>query len=1004
MTKLASENGTNKSNTHGADKSAASQGVRPVADPSAKVVAAAVQAPLPGKGVAPTMKKLLPEQADEAAGAVKKEHGDADQAGALQSDDSATQQLAMVDAAAAASVGALSPDGGQGDTGSSSDDSSDGGISAPLIIGGVLLVGGGVALAAGGGGNGGGSKQNAAPVVTSATTATVAENAAITTAVYTTTATDADNDALTYTLTGADAASFNISAAGVVTLKASADFETKTSYAITVNVSDGKATTTQNVAVTVTNVNEAPVISSNGGGATAAVNVFENSTVVTTVTSTDPDAGATKAFSISGGADASKFDINATTGALSFKAAPDFETKSDANTDNVYEVTVQVSDGTLTDTQAISVTVVDVNEAPTITSGATGTVAENAAISTVVYDANATDADAGNTVVYTLTGADAALFNIDSDDGEVRLKAPANFEVKSSYSINVVATDNANPALSATKAVTISVTDVNEAPTAVVLSNQVAAVAENSVVTGGIKVADIAVTDDALGTETLTLTGADAASFEIRNGNELFYIGASPNFEAKSSYAVVVNADDATIGAVGSVEASQAFTLNVTDVNEAPTAVVLSNQVTTILENSVVTGGIKVANIAVTDDALGTETLTLTGADAASFEIRNGNELFYIGTSPNFEAKSSYAVVVNADDATIGAAGSVEASQAFTLNVTDVNEAPTAVVLSNQVAAVAENSVVTGGIKVADIAVTDDALGTETLTLTGADAASFEIRNGNELFYIGASPNFEAKSSYAVVVNADDATIGAVGSVEASQAFTLNVTDVNEAPTAVVLSNQVTTILENSVVTGGIKVANIAVTDDALGTETLTLTGADAASFEIRNGNELFYIGTSPNFEAKSSYAVVVNADDTTIGAAGSVEASQAFTLNVTDIVDLANLPSSGIFNAGIQAGDLADTNFRLTDNGDLASSVTIINFTANDVIELSNANPAFVGFSRENATDLRIDYADQDGTLAISTIILTNVLTDAFSNIDSEESARAAMGFGAATDFFQFA
>ena len=85
-----------------------------------------------------------------------------------------------------------------------------------------------------------------------------------------------------------------------------------------------------------------------------------------------------------------KFSINATTGALSFVAAPNFEAPTDAGANNVYDVIVQVSDGTLTDTQAIAVTVTNANEAPVITSnggGATAavTVAENStAVTTVV--------------------------------------------------------------------------------------------------------------------------------------------------------------------------------------------------------------------------------------------------------------------------------------------------------------------------------------------------------------------------------------------------------------------------------------------------------------------------------------------------------------------------------------------------------------------------------------------------------------------------------------------
>ena len=69
---------------------------------------------------------------------------------------------------------------------------------------------------------------------------------------------------------------------------------------------------------------------------------------MTTVTATDVDAGATLTYSIIGGADAAKFTINATTGVLTFVSAPDFEAPADAGANNVYDVTVQVSDGTLT--------------------------------------------------------------------------------------------------------------------------------------------------------------------------------------------------------------------------------------------------------------------------------------------------------------------------------------------------------------------------------------------------------------------------------------------------------------------------------------------------------------------------------------------------------------------------------------------------------------------------------------------------------------------------------
>ncbi|WP_192931212.1 cadherin repeat domain-containing protein, partial [Gemmobacter serpentinus] len=140
-------------------------------------------------------------------------------------------------------------------------------------------------------------------------------------------------------------------------------------------------------------VNNAPVITSNGGGATAAITVAENQRAVTTVTATDADADTTLTYTISGGADAALFTIDARSGRLAFKSAPDHEAPKDAGRNNVYDVVVSVSDGDLSDSQALQIRVSDVNEAPVITSNGGGAaaairVAENG---TAVTTARATD-------------------------------------------------------------------------------------------------------------------------------------------------------------------------------------------------------------------------------------------------------------------------------------------------------------------------------------------------------------------------------------------------------------------------------------------------------------------------------------------------------------------------------------------------------------------------------------------------------------------------------------
>ena len=111
-------------------------------------------------------------------------------------------------------------------------------------------------------------------------------------------------------------------------------------------------------ALTFTLADSAPAITSGGGAGQASLAVAENGKAVAVLKASDADGDAL-AWSIAGGADAGLFAIDARTGALAFKAAPDFEAPRDVGKDNVYAVTVRVSDGKSSDTQALSVTITD---------------------------------------------------------------------------------------------------------------------------------------------------------------------------------------------------------------------------------------------------------------------------------------------------------------------------------------------------------------------------------------------------------------------------------------------------------------------------------------------------------------------------------------------------------------------------------------------------------------------------------------------------------------------
>ncbi|WJV21610.1 VCBS domain-containing protein [Pseudomonas chlororaphis] len=212
------------------------------------------------------------------------------------------------------------------------------------------------------------------------------------------------------------------------------EFAAGTTYTDTFAVSSADGTLTS-VTVHIAGSNDLPTITSNGGGTTASINLEENTAAVTTVAATDADLPAQiLSYSIVGGADAAKFSIVTSTGALSFISAPNFEAPTDSGTNNVYDVIVRASDGTLFDDQTIVVTVTGVNDnSPVITSnggGATASVnvAENTtAVTTVV----ASDADLpAQTLSYSIlntAGTDFSKFSI-SSSGVLTFNSAPDYE------------------------------------------------------------------------------------------------------------------------------------------------------------------------------------------------------------------------------------------------------------------------------------------------------------------------------------------------------------------------------------------------------------------------------------------------------------------------------------------------------------------------------------------------------------------------------------------------
>jgi len=588
-----------------------------------------------------------------------------------------------------------------------------------------------------------------APVVTSSSSYTVNEGQSQIGAVV---ANSPLGAALTYTLTGVDADALSISVEGLLAFLAPPDFEVKGSYSATVIISDGINETSLAITVSIVNLNDsAPVITSLGVFA-----VKENSKSVGTVVAADADFDVL-AYALSG-ADAGAFTISRL-GLLRFNSAPNFEVKS------TYSLVVTVSDGLNSSVLPITVNVTDVDDvAPVFTSESTFSAAEN---QTAIGSVTATDVDSSS-ISFSVSISDVAI----SSDGVLSFVEPADFEVKSSYSFVVTATDGVN---SSTQSISVSVTDADESAP-VVDSSPVFNAAENQTAIGSVSATDAdseSISFSVSGDE-LVITSAGVLSFV-----------AAPDYEVKKTYTATVTASD------GINETAQAITVNVTDVDDvAP--VFTSAAAFSAAENQT-----SIGTVTATDVDSASITFSVESDEIA---ISAGGILSFIAPA-DFEVKSAYSVVVTATD------GANSSTQTVSVTVTDANDnAP--IIDSSPVFNAAENQTAIGSVSAtdADSASISFTVSGDELVITSVGVLSFV-----------AAPDYEVKKTYTATVTASD------GVNETAQAITVNVTDVDDVAPVFTSASSFSALDSQS------SVGVVTVTDVDSALITFSISGSDLA-------------------------------------------------------------------------------------------------------------------------------------------------------------------------------
>ena len=624
-------------------------------------------------------------------------------------------------------------------------------------------------------------------------------------------ASDADGDTLSYSISSSDITID--SATGTLAFLAPPDYETQSSYSATVSVSDGLFSTSQQIAVSIGNLEDNPPVY------TGANDFFvdENQSNIGTVGATDAD-GSDLTFTISGSditiTGSSQPEENGNWPALlDFVSAPDYEQQTQ------YAATIQISDGTLTTNAPINIFINNLNDnTPLITSGTTYNADEN---QTAIGIVTATDAD-GDTVTFSISGSE---INIDGNTGILTFASAPDYETKSSYAATVTASDGEN---SRALDLVISVNDVNDnAP--VFTSNSSFNIDENQTAIGTVTATDIE--GDSI---TFSISGSEI-NIDANTGALTF--AEAPDYETKSSYAATVTASD------GANSSTQDITITINNINDnAP--VITSSSTFSADENQTINVGFITAT-----DADG-DTLRY-GIDNS---IGDGTEINVNATTgeitfaspPDYETKPSYSGTVRVYEVD----GGNLTTQDITININNLDdESP--VFTSNSSFNIDENQT---------------AIGTVTATDVDSDSITFSI-SGSEInidantgaLTFAEAPDYETKSSYSATVTATD------GTNSATQDITVTINDLNDN-VPVFTSSASFTADENQSAIGTVTASDAdgdTLTYSVSGTELVVNASTGALTF-----------AEAPDYETKSSYSATVTATDGTNSATQDITVS----------------------------------------------------------------------------------------------------------------------------------
>ena len=559
---------------------------------------------------------------------------------------------------------------------------------------------------------------------------------------------DDSGDTVTYSLSGTNNADFAISSSsGVITTAKILDYETVTSYSLTVSVSDGTVTVTTSLTISVNNKNDQPAFTNAPYSATVDENNAGAS--VCTVSASDEDTADTLSFILLGSG-SGDFVLDSSTGVVTLSRALDYELRSS------YFLSVIVLDGSGGSASTnLNVTVNDINESPNFLSTPLSvSIAENLQTGVNVIRIKASDEDSGDSLTYSLSGTNSSHFAISSSTGLVTTAQLLDKETVGSYSLNVTVTDGT---LSVTESLSITVSDVNDEPVfndapyaATVVENDAAAT-----------VYTVSATDDDGDSLILTITGTGSVDFSLNPTTGVVTLADALDYESTSVYYLTIRASDSNGGV-----ATTSLNVTVVDQNDSPQF--LSTPYTVNIGENHPVGTTVIKVVASDQDPSDSLTYSLSGTNNNHFSIGSSTGVISTAQELDRENINSYSLTVSVSD------GSVTVTEAISIGVDNANDPPT---FSNAPFNVSVNENINSG-NLLTVSATDDDGDAISFSIYGVGSESFSVHSSSGVVSLAGALDYETVSGYTLTIWASDANGGV-----ATTSLYVDVVNQNDDPT-----------------------------------------------------------------------------------------------------------------------------------------------------------------------------------------------------------------------------